>query len=554
MTTREQSRRGTGGRRRNIPADSVLAFNRYEPSAGPPPSVQSAVRRAPPRKRESFVEANARFALNPKAAREQNSSALQWDAVDLVFIERECTTDHSHECPICLHNLSAPKITPCGHTFCHVCLLQFVAHSYDNPADAQLENRDANIKCPLCNAFFTLGTLKNVAFRDVLPVQVGVPYEFIRVSITNDTVSPCVADDASVVQNQLPLDVTNETTLFSRFCYADRFYISNILANMARDLREQLVQDPSLKRYVDVASKDVKKTKQHIVRSYRRDKSHTTPEPANNLSNPGAIQQPKPRQSRLVFQAADARNAFLHPVNHRCLDHEFDNDMEKSSCNIKGNVLEVERYTMTDILRKRYRFLRHLPNGCEFMLVELDLNGIVSQKTLAHFSKEIKARKDARWKKKVKSKREDEGAIKHRDKQIYDYFRLDRVRARPSAPMHDETTFPSLGGSPPDARNIRIEGESEGAVPIIGNAPNAAWGPDVSSYSGVTSSMGLFPALHSAINGNNQVTEIAHSPPRGAWATSPTNALALSPASGTPRRGRIRYTTLSSNAGRTHRR
>ncbi len=549
MSAREPSRRAGSGRRRHVPADSVLVFNPYEPAANSPSPPQPTTRRVPPRKRESFVEANARFALNPEVVRRDRADALEWDRVDLVFVERECTADHAQECPICLHALSAPKITPCGHIFCHPCLLQCVAHSHDNPAEAALDDPKVNIKCPLCSSYFALGALKNLTFRDVAPVQVGQPYELTLVAITNDIVLPYLNHAMTSTKHQLPTDVTNLTTLFSRFCYADRFYISGILTDMARDLRQLLADDPALKPFIDVAAKDVRATKQAIVRTYRHEKPQSSMKPSNASDGSKSERQ----HPRLVFQASDARNVFLHPANHRCLAHEYDNDLQKSAPNIKGKVLDVERHTMTDALRKRYRFLRHLPNGCEFMLVELDLNGTVSDKTLAHFAKEIKARKEARRKKRVESKREDEGATKHREKEFHDYFRMDQIRARPSAPAHDEATFPSLGGTLANPRDMPIERELGENSPALGTSPGAAWGPNVSSYSNVTSNMGLFPALGSAGRGSNDVAEVAHSPPRGVWATSPTPVLASSPAV-TPRRGRTRYTTVSSNAGRAHRR
>lgn len=47
---------------------------------------------------------------------------------------------------------------------------------------------------------------------------------------------------------------------------------------------------------------------------------------------------------------------------------------------------------MTEDLRKRLRYLKHLPVTCQFEVVELDLSDYVSEDVLANFEKELCAR------------------------------------------------------------------------------------------------------------------------------------------------------------------
>lgn len=602
----------SGGRsrvRRVVNAESVLVFSRYEPeppSASSPSSAYSPQvyssspfylpsrnrPTAPPRRRETFIEANGRFALNPLDP--PCTDQLQWDSVDVVFVERESVS----ECAICLHPYTCPKITPCGHIFNHVCLLQHVAHCAANSdLPVVLDDPMVTVKCPLCAAHFSLGSLKNVAFRNVKSLNPGNSYEMTLVAITpSNVVLPYLGSPQ--VKTDIPNDVADISNLFSRFCFASRNFLSDINSKMAGDLRQTLADDPSLKPFVDVASKQVKITKNNLRRRQFPDKIPTQPDRSIPVDD-----------ARIFYQASDARQVFLHPLNHRCIAHEYSGDLRGAAKTIKGTILEVERHTMNDTLRKRYRFLRHLPNGCEFALVELNINDELSKETLVHFKKELDARKNARKKKRVISKKEDEGVNQNLDEALKNYFNLDRTAYRQAAPVDDEATFPSLSGtSPRDISSIQVPtvhahsrdestdnspeqsftGRSPGAgtgagtgagwgsagtvsamgvssIPVGPVGEAAGWGAAVSSYSSVASNMGLFPALGSSPTTHGtpaappSVDIVAHSPPRGVWANTPqqTNAAVAGGVPADTRRrhgGGRRYRTLQSNAGTNHRR
>lgn len=47
--------------------------------------------------------------------------------------------------------------------------------------------------------------------------------------------------------------------------------------------------------------------------------------------------------------------------------------LEKSPLFITGTILEKESGSMTDELRKRLRYLQHLPVTCQFEVAEIDL-------------------------------------------------------------------------------------------------------------------------------------------------------------------------------------
>ena len=61
-------------------------------------------------------------------------------------------------CPICCETMTAPLVTPCGHTFCHGCVMQWVARKKT---------------CPLCNAGITASTLTKNHVVDNIIVTVS---------------------------------------------------------------------------------------------------------------------------------------------------------------------------------------------------------------------------------------------------------------------------------------------------------------------------------------------------------------------------------------------
>lgn len=92
----------------------------------------------------------------------------------------------------------------------------------------------------------------------------------------------------------------------------------------------------------------------------------------------------------LILIAMDGQHIYLSAVNVEMLECMF-GSLENSPHQIKAIVIEKQYLSMTEALRKRYRFLLHLPITTVFEWVEMDLTNIVSQETLFIFkSKYIK--------------------------------------------------------------------------------------------------------------------------------------------------------------------
>ncbi|MED6248712.1 hypothetical protein ATANTOWER_003941 [Ataeniobius toweri] len=107
------------------------------------------------------------------------------------------------------------------------------------------------------------------------------------------------------------------------------------------------------------------------------------------------------------YQADDCQQMFLHPVNVRCLLREY-GSLEACPDSITAAVVEIVGHTVTEEIRRRHRYLAHLPLTCEFSICELALQPpILSKETLDTFADDLEKRKRLRQKKARDEKRRE---------------------------------------------------------------------------------------------------------------------------------------------------
>ncbi|KAJ3281634.1 hypothetical protein HDU79_010598, partial [Rhizoclosmatium sp. JEL0117] len=109
------------------------------------------------------------------------------------------------------------------------------------------------------------------------------------------------------------------------------------------------------------------------------------------------------------YQAQDGQHMYLHPLDIKVLKHEF-KEYDLFPEVITGKVLHVQESTMTEDLRKKCRYMSHLPLSCDVNFCELDLSALVSPETLSVFEKELKHRaEEHRRKYEAESKKSSKG-------------------------------------------------------------------------------------------------------------------------------------------------
>ncbi|KAG7099751.1 hypothetical protein E1B28_001564 [Marasmius oreades] len=154
----------------------------------------------------------------------------------------------------------------------------------------------------------------------------------------------------------------------------------------------------------------------------------------NNLNNSRLI----PKQRRNVnppppststyyyYQAASGLPLYLHPLDIRILLSHF-SSYASFPDNITIRVEALSEGTVNDDLRKRCKYLAHIPEGADVVFVEANLDDVVGKEGLKNFEGALKMRKlrrrdkgrkderaRARAEEREKEKRESEAAIEWR--------------------------------------------------------------------------------------------------------------------------------------------
>ncbi|GFT81788.1 RING finger protein 10 [Trichonephila clavipes] len=135
------------------------------------------------------------------------------------------------------------------------------------------------------------------------------------------------------------------------------------------------------------------------------------------------------------YQAEDGQHIYLHNVNVHMLLKEY-GSLEFAPPILLAKIVEIERVTMVEVLRRRMRCLQHLPLTCEFQLVELDFSHLVSELTVQQFESEIRKRKTQRIKKARDERRREKMIELEENKKLGKYpkatFNLNSVDQFPS--------------------------------------------------------------------------------------------------------------------------
>lgn len=105
------------------------------------------------------------------------------------------------------------------------------------------------------------------------------------------------------------------------------------------------------------------------------------------------------------YQASDGQHLYLHPVNAKCLTRQY-GSLENGPEEIEARLVQMDQMSMTEEIRRRFRYLNHLPITCEFALCELALEPpTVSGAILDYYHDELDRRRLVRQRKKQEETR-----------------------------------------------------------------------------------------------------------------------------------------------------
>lgn len=447
--------------------------------------------RPPKYSKEQFLQANCQFVVREGTSRgwagSDPDAPVDWGHVEEV---RVCSVGtEASRCPVCLATPVAAKMTPCGHVYCWPCLLHYLA----------LSDRSWR-PCPICFRPFGRAELKSVVPLCKASYGPGDEITMCLMRRQKNGCLPVPASLwKEDLTGPLGVDDEGAMTCYQKVLTARQDQVSAILDREERELRQLLQEEEDAPEacFVQAALLAVQERRAALETVAALDTNanstaafvhesilatnDTELEPADFEGNqadgicetirelaltasrrrgyvsggsssgegtltaedlelsPGSSQLQGPtsaRDSFYYFQAADGQAIFLHALNVRMLARDY-GGLERSPQSFTARIVEIEGASVDEEMRRRLRYLRHLPLTCEIQVVELKLEPpLVTQDTVDYFAPDMEKRRRMRSKRACNEKRRErlmaQEELRKQGHGLAARYNLDSVRHFPS--------------------------------------------------------------------------------------------------------------------------
>lgn len=423
-----------------------------------------------PFNKELFLQANCQFVViddqDYQAHFTDPDTLVDWDCVQQVRIY----SHEVPSCPICLYPPVAAHMTRCGHIYCWPCMLHYLSlsekswskcpicyeavHSTDLKSVVAMETHQY-----VAGDVITMRLMRRekgslVALPSSQWIKVEEPICFGDVHLSSysklllaskQQVLGLLAEEREALQTQLSQEKDDPQACFIQSALLKLQEREEGLLKCCRkddasadiaDVRKlSLCENPSpevagvkniqnykpVLQYASAFDDEIQEAQEQVEEMTPQfvpeEAEEMLPGPVEDksveeTSQSGQNEAGTPQNSHhgpyyYFYQAEDGQQMFLHPVNVRCLLRDY-GSLENSPQSITATVVEIDGQTVTEDIRRRHRYLSHLPLTCEFSLCELNLQPpIVSKETLDSLSDDLEKRKRLRQKKARDEKRRE---------------------------------------------------------------------------------------------------------------------------------------------------
>lgn len=458
-----------------------------------------------------YIHANYRFIVDPRGdyhvQAEDADVHLDWNNV-LQIIASSKTQEAS--CPICLGEPTAPRMAKCGHIFCLPCLIRYM-HSDDGNGPPP-EKRARWKKCPICWDSIYISETRPVRWyigQESDPPREGgdIVLRLVRRRPGQTLAMPCESAETVLKGEHIPWYFAAEVMDYARVMRGSEDYMIEQY-DEALSAIEQLQKEDELMFGEDAewtgrAIRMLKEAKEKVAGIGNPPEQPKKPEQEQKKPDRPPIQfnednddvpdmylqrqlerrptneqtdgeQPtivatsnvvprtlhemrqrqfeKPQPAEYLFYQG-LLHYYLSPLDIRILKTAFG-----SYHALPSSILpRVERvssgHVVDDELRKRVKYLAHLPYGCEVAFLECDWTDLVSSEVLAEFKPMLERRRKRHDEKDAREEKERQRIEKAEERELASIR-----RKRPSIPRD----FMSVDGLPSLGEN----------QPVLGSIPN----------------------------------------------------------------------------------
>lgn len=360
--------------------------------------------------KEQYLQANCSFVVKDDISYDYRpfsispDTLVEWDQVVKILV----ASTEENQCPICLYPPKAAKMTRCGHIFCFACMLHYLS----------LSDKTWR-KCPICYESVHLQDLKSTTSKHShRSYKVG---DEISMELMTREKGSLYVTKANEIRNNgaFPKFSDGEDNLtFSKLIMAD---VQEILKIIEQERNELLIEDENCPEsmfvhqamdLLNIKQKELEKSiaevastcsslnpgvaefvpaEKHESSGEDSDESHEKRNEliddecnltVNDIDIVPAVSHAK---QFFYYQAPNAQNIFLHSVNSRMLQQMYES-LDKAPQTIQGKIVQIECCTMNEDLRKRLKYLQHLPVSSVFEVVEIEFEaGFVTSNVIDSF-------------------------------------------------------------------------------------------------------------------------------------------------------------------------
>ncbi|EXJ93595.1 hypothetical protein A1O1_01987 [Capronia coronata CBS 617.96] len=483
-----------------------------------------------------YVHANYRFIVRPdREYHAQTTDAdvyVSWDAVLQVLASAET---QAASCPICLSTPVAPRMARCGHIFCLPCLIRYM-HSADD-ANPMPEKRARWKKCPICEDSIYMSEARPVRWisgNDASMLREGgdVLLKLLMREPGTTLALPRDTADGYGRSNDIPWFHVAEMMEYARFMKGGEGYMTAQYNQEILDIEKQEKEDELMfgddVTWTQKAVLSIEDAKQKLTgignppsapsaatttTSLENPKSEesdsekgpstltaamqtlslqhgVSPAQSTPLATKSGTGSSRPPSHPFYFYHA-LPNFFLSPLDIRILKTAF-GDFSAFPSTILPRVEHISTgHIVDDDLRKRAKYMAHLPYGYEVSFLECDWTDIISPTVLEQFQDDITRRRKRKTEKEAREERDRIRAEKEEDEKRWASARRRRASSvpkpfseadfRPLVDTHGSSPGESALATTPPWGNSRNH-SSYAPLASPGTSPDAArtvWGTTV---------------------------------------------------------------------------
>ncbi|XP_031778817.1 RING finger protein 10 [Nasonia vitripennis] len=463
--------------------------------------------------KEQFLQANCQFVVTAKGDYSlylnDPDILVDWKLIQQIRVH----SSDNLSCPICLCPPVAGKMTRCGHVYCWPCILHYLA----------LSDKSWR-KCPICYESIHKSDLKSVVEITENALNIGDNISLRLMRREKGTLIAVPVNDIESAPPSTFLSVSENSCqqVYSKLLLAQNADIMDIIESERVQLKLELLEDPHSPEncFIEQALSELLIREQLIIDgtpSIETEELQTSQNDENiesqnredvssinnnvntkikeslqlldndicstndqsyndlNLSNSDADISTNSQKFYYYYQADGGQNVYLHAMNVKMLEMQY-GSLERSPRVISGKLIEKEVGSFTEDLRRRMRYLCHLPVTSQFEIAEIDLlPPLISKEVLSSFEDQIASRQRKRNRREREERKREKKITEEENKRMGKY---------PTPKVHIESRkhFPQFQ---PEFAEFNVPSPPESVV-----ASSVASSPTASSFDDFLSAAG----------------------------------------------------------------